>query len=160
MPSRSTVAAAGLERRFDAVLSVEEVGVFKPDRRVYQLAESQQPDVAASPLPLHVSAGSTAADHRPPRAVATPRAARAAAIRGRTRGGGRGRAPDRDRASRNGNALDARLQGLVAFLAFKMFCNFLLATGCWPVVMNLPSAIVSVFRTSGAPPAVAPCFMI
>ena len=31
-------AAAGLERRFDAVLSVEEVGAFKPNRRVYQLA--------------------------------------------------------------------------------------------------------------------------
>ena len=31
-------AAAGLERRFDAVLSVEEVSAFKPDRRVYQLA--------------------------------------------------------------------------------------------------------------------------
>jgi FMN phosphatase YigB (HAD superfamily) len=28
----------GLAGRFDAVLSVEEVGAFKPDRRVYQLA--------------------------------------------------------------------------------------------------------------------------
>jgi 2-haloacid dehalogenase len=33
----SAVAAAGLAGCFDAVLSVEEVGAFKPDRRVYQL---------------------------------------------------------------------------------------------------------------------------
>ncbi len=32
------VAAAGLENLLDAVLSVEDVGVFKPDPRVYQLA--------------------------------------------------------------------------------------------------------------------------
>jgi 2-haloacid dehalogenase len=32
------VGAAGLGPQFDAVLSVEEVGAFKPDRRVYQLA--------------------------------------------------------------------------------------------------------------------------
>ncbi len=34
----AAVDAAGLAGRFDAVLSVEEVGAFKPDRRVYQLA--------------------------------------------------------------------------------------------------------------------------
>jgi 2-haloacid dehalogenase len=34
----AAVAAAGLDRSFDAVLSVEEVGAFKPDPRVYQLA--------------------------------------------------------------------------------------------------------------------------
>jgi 2-haloacid dehalogenase len=34
----SAVAAAGLAGCFGAVLSVEEVGAFKPDRRVYQLA--------------------------------------------------------------------------------------------------------------------------
>jgi 2-haloacid dehalogenase len=34
----AAVAAARLELMFDAVLSVEEVGVFKPARRVYQLA--------------------------------------------------------------------------------------------------------------------------
>jgi len=34
----SAVAAARLDDCFDAVLSVEEVGAFKPDRRVYQLA--------------------------------------------------------------------------------------------------------------------------
>lgn len=32
------VAAAGIDRLLDAVLSVEEVGIFKPDFRVYQLA--------------------------------------------------------------------------------------------------------------------------
>jgi 2-haloacid dehalogenase len=32
------VGAAGLGAMFDAVLSVEEIGAFKPDRRVYQLA--------------------------------------------------------------------------------------------------------------------------
>jgi 2-haloacid dehalogenase len=34
----AAVGAAGLAGRLDAVLSVEEVGAFKPDRRVYQLA--------------------------------------------------------------------------------------------------------------------------
>ena len=34
----AAVGAAGLAGLFDAVLSVEEVGAFKPDRRVYQLA--------------------------------------------------------------------------------------------------------------------------
>jgi 2-haloacid dehalogenase len=34
----TAVKAAKLESLLDAVLSVEEVGVFKPDRRVYQLA--------------------------------------------------------------------------------------------------------------------------
>lgn len=34
----AVVAHNALEPYFDAVLSVEEVGVFKPDRRVYQLA--------------------------------------------------------------------------------------------------------------------------
>jgi 2-haloacid dehalogenase len=34
----AAVRHAGLESQFDAVLSVEEVGVFKPDPRVYQLA--------------------------------------------------------------------------------------------------------------------------
>jgi 2-haloacid dehalogenase len=32
------VAAAGISHLLDAVLSVESVGIFKPDRRVYQLA--------------------------------------------------------------------------------------------------------------------------
>jgi 2-haloacid dehalogenase len=35
----AAVAAAGLARRLDAVISVEEVGVFKPDARVYRLVE-------------------------------------------------------------------------------------------------------------------------
>jgi 2-haloacid dehalogenase len=34
----AAVTAAGLDRLFDAVLSVEDVGAFKPDPRVYQLA--------------------------------------------------------------------------------------------------------------------------
>ena len=34
----AAVAAAGLDNRFDAVLSVESVGAFKVDRRVYQYA--------------------------------------------------------------------------------------------------------------------------
>ena len=34
----AVVAAAGLDTLLDAVLSVEDVGVFKPDPRVYQLA--------------------------------------------------------------------------------------------------------------------------
>jgi 2-haloacid dehalogenase len=34
----AAVRRAGLGAMFDAVLSVEEVGVFKPDPRVYQLA--------------------------------------------------------------------------------------------------------------------------
>jgi 2-haloacid dehalogenase len=34
----AAVSAAGLDGVFDAVLSVEEVGAFKPDPRVYQLA--------------------------------------------------------------------------------------------------------------------------
>src|SRR4029077_2346381 len=34
----AAVKGAGLEGLLDAVLSVEEVGVFKPDPRVYQLA--------------------------------------------------------------------------------------------------------------------------
>lgn len=37
---RSAVEAAGVSERFDAVLSVEEVGVFKPDLRVYDLVEA------------------------------------------------------------------------------------------------------------------------
>jgi 2-haloacid dehalogenase len=34
----AAAASAGLSALFDAVLSVEEVGVFKPDPRTYQLA--------------------------------------------------------------------------------------------------------------------------
>lgn len=34
----AAIAAAGLDQRFDAVLSVESVGAFKIDRRVYQYA--------------------------------------------------------------------------------------------------------------------------
>lgn len=34
----AAVASAGLTALFDAVLSVEEIGIFKPDPRVYQLA--------------------------------------------------------------------------------------------------------------------------
>ncbi len=37
----SAIAAAGLEGAFSAVLSVEEVGCFKPDPRVYALLESR-----------------------------------------------------------------------------------------------------------------------
>lgn len=37
----SAVEAAGIDKLLDAVLSVEEVGVFKPDPRVYQLATRQ-----------------------------------------------------------------------------------------------------------------------
>jgi len=37
----SAVAAAGIGELLDAVLSVEEVGVFKPDPRVYKLATRQ-----------------------------------------------------------------------------------------------------------------------
>lgn len=37
----AAVAAAGLTRLIDEVLSVEEVGVFKPDPRVYRLATRQ-----------------------------------------------------------------------------------------------------------------------
>lgn len=35
------VAASGLADRFEAVLSVDEVGVFKPDPRVYRLVEAR-----------------------------------------------------------------------------------------------------------------------
>lgn len=35
------VAASGLANRFEAVLSVDEVGVFKPDPRVYRLVEAR-----------------------------------------------------------------------------------------------------------------------
>ncbi len=35
------VAAAGIERLLDAVLSVDAIGVYKPDPRVYRLAEDQ-----------------------------------------------------------------------------------------------------------------------
>lgn len=35
---QAAVTSAGMGRRLDAVLSVEEVGVYKPDPRVYQLA--------------------------------------------------------------------------------------------------------------------------
>ena len=38
---RSACEAAGIDRLLDEVLSVEEVGVFKPDRRVYGLAVRQ-----------------------------------------------------------------------------------------------------------------------
>lgn len=38
---RAACEAAGIDRLLDEVLSVEEVGVFKPDRRVYQLAVRQ-----------------------------------------------------------------------------------------------------------------------
>lgn len=38
---RSACEAAGIDRLLDEILSVEEVGVFKPDRRVYQLATRQ-----------------------------------------------------------------------------------------------------------------------
>jgi 2-haloacid dehalogenase len=37
----SAVRAAGLERAFEAVLSVEEVGVYKPDPAVYRLATAR-----------------------------------------------------------------------------------------------------------------------
>jgi 2-haloacid dehalogenase len=44
----AAVDAAGLSGRFDAVLSVEEVGAFKPDRRVYQLAVDRLHSPAAA----------------------------------------------------------------------------------------------------------------
>lgn len=34
----AAVSSSGLQSRFDALLSVEEVGIYKPDSRVYQLA--------------------------------------------------------------------------------------------------------------------------
>ncbi|HUR43492.1 MAG TPA: HAD-IA family hydrolase, partial [Aestuariivirga sp.] len=34
----SAVRSAGLEKLFDMVLSVEDVGIYKPSRRVYRLA--------------------------------------------------------------------------------------------------------------------------
>jgi 2-haloacid dehalogenase len=44
----AAVGAAGLNDLFDAVLSVEEVGAFKPDLRVYQLAVDRLGTPAAS----------------------------------------------------------------------------------------------------------------
>jgi 2-haloacid dehalogenase len=44
----AAVGAAGLGHLFDAVLSVEEVGAFKPDPRVYQLAVDRLGTPAAS----------------------------------------------------------------------------------------------------------------
>jgi 2-haloacid dehalogenase len=44
----AAVGAAGLNDLFDAVLSVEEVGAFKPDPRVYQLAVDRLGTPAAS----------------------------------------------------------------------------------------------------------------
>lgn len=59
----SAVEAAGIAKLLDAVLSVEEVGVFKPDPRVYQLASRQfgcPPDqmlfVSANPWDGHAAA--------------------------------------------------------------------------------------------------------
>ena len=37
----AAVSAAGLAARFEAVLSVEDVGVYKPDARVYRLVEAR-----------------------------------------------------------------------------------------------------------------------
>ncbi len=50
------VSAAGLGPQFDAVLSVEAVGAFKPDRRVYQLAVDRL-DCAADAIAFQSSNG-------------------------------------------------------------------------------------------------------
>src|SRR5258708_13020599 len=47
----AAVAGAGLAGLFDAVLSVEEVGAFKPDRRAYPLAVDRL-DIPSNALPL------------------------------------------------------------------------------------------------------------
>ncbi|WP_394825346.1 haloacid dehalogenase type II [Pendulispora albinea] len=48
------VASAGLEGLFDALISVEEVGIYKPDPRVYQLAVDRL-GVAAGDIGFHSS---------------------------------------------------------------------------------------------------------
>jgi len=50
----SAVAGAGLDQLLDAVLSVEDVGIFKPDRRVYQLAVDRL-DVPAAAISFQSS---------------------------------------------------------------------------------------------------------
>ena len=64
----AAVAAAGLGDMFDAVMSVEEVGAFKPVRRVYQLA------TAGSAAPGAIAfVSSNAWDVMPPRPLACGR---------------------------------------------------------------------------------------
>ena len=53
----SVVRHAGLERLFDHVLSVEEVGIYKPSRRVYRLA-MQRLQIQDAPSICFVSANS------------------------------------------------------------------------------------------------------
>ncbi len=51
----STVRHAGLDRSFEQVLSVEDVGIYKPSRRVYRLA-LQKMHIADAPSVCFVSA--------------------------------------------------------------------------------------------------------
>lgn len=51
----STLRHAGLERNFEAVLSVEEIGIYKPSRRVYRMA-LQRLHIADAPSVCFVSA--------------------------------------------------------------------------------------------------------
>jgi 2-haloacid dehalogenase len=51
----STVRHAGLERLFEQVLSIEDVGIYKPSRRVYRLA-LQKMHIADAPSICFVSA--------------------------------------------------------------------------------------------------------
>ena len=47
----SAVRAAGLEKSFDMVLSVEDVGIYKPSRRVYRHA-MQKLQIQDAPVDL------------------------------------------------------------------------------------------------------------
>ena len=51
----SLVRNAGLERSFDQIISVEDVGIYKPSRRVYRLA-MQRMQIADAPSVCFVSA--------------------------------------------------------------------------------------------------------
>jgi 2-haloacid dehalogenase len=53
----SAVRAAGLEKSFDMVLSVEDVGIYKPSRRVYRHA-MQKLQIQDAPAICFVSANS------------------------------------------------------------------------------------------------------
>ncbi len=53
----SAVRAAGLEKYFDMVLSVEDVGIYKPSRRVYRHA-MQKLQIQDAPSICFVSANS------------------------------------------------------------------------------------------------------
>jgi 2-haloacid dehalogenase len=53
----SAVRAAGLEKSFDMILSVEDVGIYKPSRRVYRHA-MQKLQIQDAPSICFVSANS------------------------------------------------------------------------------------------------------